>query len=231
MAKTRPETNVDSNLWAAAMRAYEEDKGLVDRAQGQLRRHQLAFEKQGIPAATIRSRYKERDMSDDERQQLYAEEVISRRALNLSVWTAEDAEDFDVLMERAAATQVADAEELDGLHGARAYNDGFNGGAHGGLTVDDNPHVPGSVTHQQWSRGCIDGIDYADNIGNNPSQREEPLPDTVDALAPNLGKKPRGRPKKATAEPDAPVADPRTGSDADPETEGLFDTISAPMPV
>lgn len=151
-------TNIDSNLWANAMRAYEADRGAVDRAQGRLRKNQLAYEKQGVTAKTIRDRYKERNMTREERQQLYAEEVVSRRALALTLWDAESAEDFDRLMERATAVQPADETELTSIDLARIYNDAFNSGAKGGMAIEDNPYEPGSAEHQQWAMGCADGI-------------------------------------------------------------------------
>lgn len=215
MAKQPVETNVDSNLWASAMKAYETDKGIVDRAQGQLRKHQLAYEKQGIPAATIRARYKERDMSDDERMKLYAEEAVSRRALALCIWDAETEEEFTRMMERAAETPPADPEELDGISGAEAYNNGFYGGAHQALTADNNPHVAGTIQHQQWSRGCKDGIDYKENFGDgtaplrHASGMGEPTPN---GAAPAK----RGRPRKGAA-PVAPAVESLFGDPAMPE--------------
>lgn len=158
MPDSQPQTNIDSNLWASAMRSYEEDRGAVDRAQGRLRKNQLAYDKQGVPAAAIRARYKERNMSRDERQQLYAEEIVSRRALALTLWDADSEEDFDRLMERATAVKPADDVELENIEGARAYNDGYNSGTHGSDPTKDNPHVYGTALHERWALGCADGI-------------------------------------------------------------------------
>jgi hypothetical protein len=185
---SQQQTNIDSNLWAAAMAAYEQDKGAVDRARGRLRKNQLAYDKQGVPASAIRARYKERNMSRDERQQLYAEEVVSRRALALTLWDAESEEDFDRLMERATAVKPAGDDSLTAIELARIYNDAFNSGARGGMAIEDNPYQQGTAEHQQWALGCADGI------GEKP--REAPPMQTAQ---PEVQKRPRGRPRKQSA--------------------------------
>lgn len=221
MAKSSEQapTNVDSNLWANASRVYAEDSGVVDRAQGTRRKHQLAFEKMGVSASAVRARHKEREMTADERQKLYAEEQVSRRALSL--WEADDPEEFERVMERASQTEPATTEEMDNLSGAHAYNDGFNGGAHGGLTVDDNKHVPGSVKHVQWARGVADGIDYAANLEGTPLVRQ------AHAMGDNAPPaRPRGRPKKATAsellEANAAKFEVTPEPEPDPPANSLF---------
>ena len=164
MAKTTATpSNVPSDLWAEALAVYTADKGIIDRANGQLRKHQLYYEDQGCSAKQVRERYKEAQLTEEERIQLYADEQRSRRALDL--WSAEKPEDFQALIERAAETEPASVAGMDKLAGARAYNDGFNGGAHGGLTQDDNKHIPGTVEFVQWSHGCADGMDYAATFG------------------------------------------------------------------
>ena len=196
----RPQTNVDSNLWAAAMRAYEEDKGIVDRAQGRLRKNQLAYETQGVPAKTIRDRYKERRMTQEERQQAYAEEVVSRRALALTLWDAESAEDFDRLMERATAVTPAADDSLTAIELARIYNDAFNSGARGGMAIEDNPYQPGTVEHQQWAMGCADGI------GEKP--REAPQMQANEPGGPSPAPTDAAPQKRTRAPRKSPVADP-----------------------
>lgn len=193
--ESRSLTNIDSNLWANAMRAYEADRGAVDRAQGRLRKNQLAYEKQGVTAKTIRDRYKERNMTREERQQLYAEEVVSRRALALTLWDAESAEDFDRLMERATAVQPADETELTSIDLARIYNDAFNSGAKGGMAIEDNPYEPGSAEHQQWAMGCADGI------GEKP--REAP---PMQAAEPEVAQTPARRPGRPKGSPNRKTA-------------------------
>lgn len=233
MPDSQPQTNIDSNLWASAMRSYEEDRGAVDRAQGRLRKNQLAYDKQGVPAAAIRARYKERNMSRDERQQLYAEEIVSRRALALTLWDADSEEDFDRLMERATAVKPADDAELENIEGARAYNDGYNSGTHGSDPTKDNPHVYGTALHERWALGCADGI------GERP--REAPqmqeAPQLGEPAAP-AAKKARGRPpgspnrKQASsngADQTASISDPPQPDDDDPPlTLKLFDDEDMP---
>lgn len=233
-AKTTPQTNIDSNLWAEALRVFTEDKGSEDRARGNTKRHQIAFESQGISAKTIRARYKESDMTTDERTALYAEEQISRRALDL--WSSDSDEDFDRLIERATETQPADPEKLGALAGAHAYNDGFNGGAHGGLTSDDNKHVPGTAEHQQWARGVQDGIDYKQTFGT-PAERQAPAMQEADegdhpAARETAPKKARGRPRKAaaTAEPDADLDQAIENQLAAPRPEAPADGLFSDMP-
>lgn len=197
-----PDTNVNSNLWAQATRVYIEDSGVVDRAQGTRRKHQLAFEKMGINAKTVRDRVKELDLSSDERQAMFAEEQISRRALSL--WDADSPEEFEQTLERASQTPAADIDALDAIAGERAYSDGFNGGAHGGQTVDDNKHVPGTLLHQRWAIGCEDGIEYMAKLDGTPLARSS-APMEANGSADHAEreaapKKSRGRPRKTPME-------------------------------
>lgn len=196
-----PNNAILSNLWAEAMRVYTEDKGAEDRARGNTKRHQLAFESQGIDAKTVRERFKENEMSKEERSELFAREQVSRRALSL--FDAESPEDFNRLMERASKTPAADPEKLDAIDGERAYSAGFNGGAHGDLTAEDNKHVPGTVQHMQWACGVSDGIAYRDNLNGQPLNRTAPAMQEADAapLADKIAaaKKKAGRPHKAPA--------------------------------
>ena len=216
MAKqARPQSNVDANLWAEALRIYTEDRGVVDRAQGQLRKHQLAYENRGVTASAIRARYKEADMTEEKRLAMYAEEQISRRALSL--WDAESPEDFERLMERASQTEAATPEELGKLAGSRARVDGFNSGLKGGLAITDNPHVPGSFEHQQWAIGCADGLGEKEREdkpfrASNGADHDEPRDPAP--------KKARGRPRKAAAET---IADDPAPTDA-----GLFSDMPTP---
>lgn len=240
MAKSKqtPQTNVNSNLWAEALRTYTEDKGAEDRARGTTKRHQIAFESQGITATTIRGRFKEANMTADERTALYAEEQVSRRALDL--WSADSPEDFNRLMERAAKTEPATPEELGKLAGVRAYGDGFNGGAHGGLTADDNQHVPGSIEHQQWGRGVLDGIDYEATFGGGTTTRQasamREAEEGVQSDRTEAPKKARGRPRKQEAavgpEPDADleqaVAAQLGEAPVEVPAEGLFSDMPTP---
>jgi hypothetical protein len=243
------QSNVSSELWAEALAIYTSDKGVVDRANGQLRKHQLAYEGQGIDAKQIRERYKEAQLTEDERIQLYADEQISRRALDL--WSAESPEDFEALIERAARTEPATGPGADKLAGARAYNDGFNGGAHGGLTPDNNPHQAGSEQHQQWAHGCTDGVDYAVTFGNGKTAdvapREAPVMEASGAAANGdaraaAPKKARGRPprkapleliqenaEKLGADPEPTIAEDVAAELDETPANGLFSEMP-PVP-
>lgn len=193
------------DLWAKAMADYEEDRGVVDRANGKLRKRQKYWEDEhAISAKEVRRRYKERDLTESERLALYAAEQESRRALDL--WSASTPEDFEALMERAASTPVSMGDASEKLAGARAYNDGFNSGAHGTLGSIDNPHLAGSLVHVQWQRGFVDGLDYKETFGGGDVASRE---DTEDE--PPAPPKRRGRPPKKAA--------PET---ADPPADGLF---------
>lgn len=233
-AKPASQTNIDSNLWAEALRVYTEDKGAEDRARGNTKRHQIAFESQGISAKTIRARYKEKNMTSDELAALFVAEQISRRALDL--WSPDESEEFNRAMERATETQPADPEKLGALAGAHAYNDGFNGGAHGGLISDDNKHVPGTAEHQQWTRGVRDGIDYKQTFGT-PAERQAPAMQEADEEAApaeheTAPKKVRGRPRKtaAAAEPDTDLDQAIEDQLAAPRPEAPADNLFSDMP-
>lgn len=181
-ASTR--NTVDPEKYAEALAIYEQDKGLRDRASGQLRRHQMFYETEfGINAAGIRERYKESQMTEKERTKKYEGELIGRRALNL--WNAEKPEDFEALIEAASAVEPASGDGYDKLSGQRAYDDGFNSAAHGGQVEKDNKHRAGTLEHQQWTRGCKDGLDYKKTFSNG---REAPP------------KRPVGRPRKTPLE-------------------------------
>lgn len=195
MTKEQAQTNVNASLWAEALRHYTEDRGAEDRARGVTKRHQLAYEHDGINPVVIRQRYKEANMTRAERAAAYAEEIVSRQALGFSIWDADTEADFDRLMERARATETAPQEDLDRIAGAVAYSDGFNSGAHGGMTVTDNPHPAGSIQHQQWELGCADGIGEKPREAA-PMQAAQPANGTATA-APDAPKK-RGRPPRKT---------------------------------
>lgn len=225
MAKPAIQSNRESDLYAEALRVFTENKGAEDRARGNTKRNQLMYESQGVSATMIRSRYKEANMSQADREALYAEEVKSRRALNL--WNAESPDDFERALERAVAMPPATTEALEALEGARAYNDGFNGGAHGGLTPDDNKHVPGTVQYQQWARGCLDGIDYKENFelpSAEPPAEPEPAPEQ------SAPRKARNRKAPAQAVADdvaAIVAEELDQSPDDLPGDGMFSDMPA----
>lgn len=190
---TEPRNTFDAEKYAEALGVYESDKGVVDRANDLKRRHQNYFEQEhGISAKEIRRRYAESKLTPAERADLYAEEQVGRRALDL--WSAETGDDFDELMARATATPTASGEGADKLAAARSYNDAFNGAAHGDQTQADNPNDPGTQLHVQWSRGCADGLDYKETFLNG-------APPRVDAdQEPEAAPKKGGRPRKAAAE-------------------------------
>ena len=212
-------SNVSADLWAEALAVYTADKGVVDRANGQLRKHQLAYENQGIAAKQVRERYKEAQLTEEERLQLYADEHTSRRALDL--WSAESPEDFEHLMERAASTEPATGQALDKLAAARAYNDGNNSARFGGSAAEDNPHTPGSSEHQQWALGWVDGVDEAVRT------QVAALPPPVE---PPQSPRRRGTPRKigaaATAPPE-PAEEPANG--LFPETSVMPELPGVPV--
>ena len=233
MAKNPQPTNIDSNLWAKAARVYAEDQGKIDRAKkviakirGEQRAHQNEFEEQGISASAIRERFRESDMSSEEFQALISTEIVSRRALGLTVWNAESDADWDEIMTRASRTEPAEIEALEDLEGARAYNDGFNGGAHGGQSVDDNPNTPGTVMHAQWARGCKDGIDYKETFAVAAREAHAMGVPASGGNGAAPAKRPRGRPRKKPLEvlqenAEKFGADPAAPAGND-EAEGLF---------
>lgn len=168
-----PETNLSPETWAEALATYESDTVEIQWANEVRRRHQQFYAEQGIPATEVRKRYKESLMAEDARLELYAVEQVSRRALDL--WSASSPEEFEQIMERAAATEAASGKVLDRLAGARAYSDGFNGarGEKSEQTPSDNPHPPGSEQHVQWARGHADGVDFNESF-STPKRDEEP---------------------------------------------------------
>jgi hypothetical protein len=194
------------NLWAKAMADYEEDRGVVNRANGKLRKRQKFWEDEhNISAKEVRRRYKELDLSEPERLALYAAEQESRRALDL--WSASSPEDFQTLMERAASTPPAAGDAADKLAGARAYNDGFNCGAHGKLGAIDNPHMAGSIEHVQWAHGMSDGIDYKETFGGGDvDPRQDPEPEPPPPLRKLTAKEKRAEAKRLADEVAANVA-------------------------
>lgn len=217
---TEPRNTFDAEKYAEALGVYESDKGVVDRANGLKRRHQNYFEQEhGISAKEIRRRYAESKLTPTERADLYAEEQVGRRALDL--WSAETGDDFDELMARATATPTASGEGADKLAAARSYNDAFNGAAHGDQTQADNPHLPGTDLHVQWSCGCADGLDYKETFLNGAPPRVAPAMGEQQAN-PDAAPKKRGRPRKAAAE--QPAATPQ----AEPN---IFDEAPSELPV
>lgn len=206
------ESNVSSELWAEALAVYEADKHHEDQARGTTKRHQIAYESQGINPTMVRRLYKETQLSETERLELYATEQVARRALDL--WNAETPEEFNRVMERAAATAPATGEGADKLAGVRSYNDGFNGARHGKQTQTDNPHVAGSALFVQWRAGCGDGLDYNAQIEAGTVPREAPAMEEAptgtildrDEAAYRAPQKAKGRPrKKAAASEDVPA--------------------------
>lgn len=200
-------SNVPSNLIVEALAIYTADKGVVDRANGSLRKHQLAYEKQGVPAANVRQLYKEAQLTEDERTALYAAEQVMRRAAGL--WDAETPEDFERLMEQASRTEPASQQAFDKLDDVRAYSDGLNSGQKGGGKVIQNPKVPGTSEHQQWALGYADGVDETTRAA---AVEEKPEP------------KKKGRPKKATASEllEANAAKFEPEPEVDPPANSLF---------
>lgn len=244
MAKEQTEqSNASSEVWAEALAQYEADKGVLDRARGVIQKHAKYYEDAGIPAKAIRARYAEAQLTDDERAQLYAEEQISRRALDL--WNASSADDFNRLIERAAETMPAVGAGASKLDGVRAYNDGFNSARHGKATMDDNPKQPGTPEHQQWAHGCSDGIDYNVNLAGNPMVRSaDPAPRQASAMEEQgaaaetervpATKKKAGRPRKQSAIDHLAVNAAKLNGDHAPEDEvpagGLFADDVSEMP-
>lgn len=212
MAKTQGDqsmSNVPSNLIVEALAVYTADKGVCDRANGLKRKHQLAYENQGVPASMIRQLYKEAQLTDDERTALYASEQVMRRATNL--WDAETPEDFERMMEQASRTEPASREAFDKLADVRAYADGNNSARMGGGKVIENPKVPGTSEHQQWALGWADGVDETTRVA---AVEEKPEP------------KKKGRPKKATAsellEANAAKFEATPEPEPDPPANSLF---------
>jgi hypothetical protein len=227
--------NIGSELWAKAMADLESYDLVIDNRKFELktardRRKVMlkGYAEQGIPTTHLLRRQEEALLSEDERHQLFAIEQVSRRALSL--WDAETADDFEQLIERAARTEPATGEGWDKLEGVRAYNDGFNGGAHGSLTADDNPHRPSDLRHAQWARGVADGIDYAHTFGDGSRPLAEVVPEARTAPpAPPASNgaqttRGRGRPPKA-----APVAE--TAAPASDTAPGLPPVDDFDMPV
>lgn len=239
------QSNVSSELWAEALAIYTSDKGVVDRANGQLRKHQLAYEGQGIDAKQIRERYKEAQLTEDERIKLYADEQISRRALDL--WSAESPEDFEALIERAAQTKPANQEAMDKVTGALAYSDGINSARLGGNKVVDNPKIPGTHEYQQWALGWADGVDEVTRTSaSDMAPREAPAMEEGNSDANGdardaAPKKARGRPrktplellqenaKKLGADPEPTIAEDVAAELDETPSNGLFSEIP-PVP-
>lgn len=219
MTNPPAETNVSSELWAEALAQYEEDKQMEDRARGRTKRHQIAYESQGIVPSEIRRRYKEAQLSEEERIAQYAMEQISRRALGL--FDAETPEDFNRIMERAADTPKATGEGADKLAGVRAYNDGFNGARQGKQTLDDNKHVYGTDLFTQWARGCRDGLDYNELLetGGVPPE-EQPEGTILERDEANYRKGTQKRAARKQAAP-PPVEEPTAGVFEMPDVPGL----------
>lgn len=189
MADHEPMTNVDPERVAEALAVYTDDRRAVNAANGRTKKHQNYYEDEhGVDAKAIRERYRESQMTAAERQRKYATEQVTRRAVGL--WDAETPEEFDELMTRAASVEAASGEGADKLRAARAYNDGFNSGLKGGLSISDNPQAVGTLEHQQWAIGCADGVDQ--------KAGDERTPMSVQA-APEPPAKPRAARKKAAA--------------------------------
>jgi hypothetical protein len=228
-------SNVPSDLWAEALAVYETDTGLVNRSNAQRRRHQQNYENQGISPSEVRRRYKEAQMTDEERLALYATEQVSRRALDL--WSSANPEDFDNTMERAARTPVASADASEKLAAARRYNSGYNGAVHRKQTRQDNPHEPGTPEYADWDRGCRDGMAFFETLADEKPGRESapmrPATETVDGVPVTKiperkrGRKPGSKNKSKEAAPEPPPAESSPPPPADEPGEGLFSTMPA----
>lgn len=195
-------TNLDPNKVAEALAAFTTDIGVVGQKMNEVKKarkttkdHQTYYEQEhGIPASAIRDRYEELQMSPRERERKYLMEQVTRRAVNL--WDAESPEDFEELMAAAVQTEAATGDSARKLAGARAYTDGYNSGMNGGSAITDNPYVPGTFEHQQWSLGCADAL--------GEEQREAPRmggkrQETAGNAARPADAPKRGRPRKKSA--------------------------------
>jgi hypothetical protein len=203
------ESNLAPETWAEALATYESDTTEIQRATEVRRRHQQFYAEQGIPATEVKKRYKESLMTEDARLELYAVEQVSRRALDL--WSASSPEEFEQIMERAAATEAASGKVLDRLAGARAYSSAFAGarGEKSEQTPGDNPHAPGTEQHVQWAQGHRDGVDFNESF-QAPKSNDAP--------------KRQGRPKGSKNKPKVEASPEST-----PEPEPAED-IFASMP-
>lgn len=161
-------SNISADLIAEALATYTADKGEHARTGMRLARHQRQYENQGVDSKLVRMLFQEAQLKADERMQLYADELRYRRAVSL--WNAESEDDFDRLMEQAQV-DPASGEGATRLASSRAYNDGFNSGAHGSNHPADNKHVPGTLEYQQWARGCKDGQRHATSLGMSPKPK------------------------------------------------------------
>lgn len=182
-------TNIDPNRVAEALAALTINRSTVGlkmnevkKARQTMKRAEEYFEQEhGIDAKAIRARYEESKMTPRERERKYVTEQVTRRALSL--WSAESEEDFEALMAAAVETQAASGDSAMKLDAAQARAAGLIAGMNGASPTTDNPHVPGSMQHQEWALGCADGVG---------EDRETP---PVPAAPP----KPRGRPRKKSA--------------------------------
>lgn len=217
-------SNVNPDLWAEGLATYIKDKHCIDAARGIMQRHAKHYEDRGISWQEIKRRHKESQMTESERQELYAEELVSRRALDMM--SASSPEDFDALMTRAALTEAAAGDGAQKLAEANAYNDGFNSARHGGAAVVDNPHFVGSMMFVEWARGCEDGIDYNATLATAPARQALPGTPVQAERVENVQVRPipagtsgRGRKRKNAAEPAAAIepGEEFTGFDALPD--------------
>jgi hypothetical protein len=198
-------SNVVSEIIAEALVAYTADKGAHDRTGMQIARNQAKYGRLGVSAEMIRLLHKESRLTEEERQQKYANELRYRKAVSL--WDAESEDDFAMAMEAASQTQAAHGHVTDLLAAARSYNDGFNSAAHGRADEAANPHTAGTLQHAQWAKGCKDGIKHLKEFGEEPTAEGE--------------KRGRGRPRKVVVTEPTPEQEEEAQAGAEPAGGGF----------
>jgi len=232
---TAPDSNVSSELWAEALANFTLDTSLIQRGQGIVKRararrkkNQAKYAEQGIPSVMVAQLAAEADMSEIERINLYAIEQVGRRALDL--WSAETPEDFQRIIDRAAATLPATGAGADTRAAVNARVNGFNGTFHGQQTRDDNPHDPGTRQYVEWDKGCSEALTEMAEIEAFFSIEPATEPTTIlerDEAA-YRAPKPRGRPRKqasTSSVEDAPAVTTEELDQAPPS-----DTMFGDMP-
>jgi len=234
MAKHPTEqSNVSSELWAEAMGQFTMDTSLIDRASKIVKRardrrkkNQARYAEAGVPAAMIAKLYGEDRMTESARISLYAIEQVGRRALDL--WNAETPEDFNRIMERAAATEAAIGLGAEAREHARVYVYGFNAAMHGHQSKDDNPHAAGTRNHVTWLEGYGDAskeMAEMEEFLSPPSLTEAvereagAMAAATDTVAKTDAPAKRPSRKKAAAAP--PAEEPAAGIFEMPEMPGL----------
>ena len=145
-------TNHAAELDAECFLALQEIDSAVARL-GQKKAATIArFENLGVDVEAVRYCQK-LDNKDD--APAWIKRIIAMAA-RLSIIPTETESDGQITLMPGLRVAALDPAAQDKLAVARAHNDGYNTGRHGG-SADDNPHQPGTEAYVAWGGGCLDG--------------------------------------------------------------------------